>query len=135
MTHESDAEAFFKRWLAMLDALVPIDEYFKFLPDGDFEQWSYPDVEIHNANELAAFYQKTWGTIARQTNTIKSLSVARAPEGRFAVEATVDWEAATATGQTMARSLRYSMTVGTGSSAADSLAQHPKVFRYKIERT
>ncbi|MEM1390936.1 MAG: hypothetical protein AAGG45_07625, partial [Pseudomonadota bacterium] len=49
---EADAEAFFRQWLAMIDANTPLDAYLKYLPDGEFEQWSYTNAEIKNISEL-----------------------------------------------------------------------------------
>lgn len=129
-----DAQAFARQWLAMLDSLAPIDDYLKFLPEGDFEQWSYPDVDIRNADELKSFYQKTWGAIAKQSNTIRALTSQPAPGGRQQVDVDVHWQATTAAGASFGRDLHYTMVVGSGACAHDPSGAHPKVYRYKITR-
>ena len=52
MLSAEDATQFAHEWFALLDRLAPLDEYLKYLPDGDFEQWSYPEAEIKDLEHL-----------------------------------------------------------------------------------
>lgn len=128
------AEAFARTWLSLLDTLAPLDAYLKYLPDGDFEQWSYPEVEIKNVAHLAAFFEKTWGMIQSQSNQITGLSSVELPDGRVQVEVDVNWSATTSGGQVLARPLHYSLTIGAGASSGDTAGAHPKVHRYRMTR-
>jgi hypothetical protein len=134
MISGTSAEQFARDWLALLDKLAPVEEYLKFLPDGKFEQWSYPEVEIRDVEQLKAFFGKTWGMIQSQTNTIRAISATPIANERFQLEIDVDWEATLAQGQRMSRPLHYSMTIGRGVSAGDPNGSFPKVYRYAMTR-
>lgn len=134
MLSEQDATQFARDWLGLLDRLAPLDDYLKFLPDGDFEQWSYPEVEIKDVGHLKAFFDQTWGLITSQSNAITSLAVTPVPNGRFELAIDVDWRATTAQGQVFSRPLHYRITLGQGACAADPGGAFPKVYRYKMTR-
>jgi hypothetical protein len=130
----TSAKQFAHDWLELLDKLAPVDEYLKFLPDGNFEQWSYPEVEIRDLEHLKAFFGKTWGMIQSQTNTIKAISASPVANDRIELEIDVDWQATLAQGQQVARPLHYSMTIGQGASSGDPSGSFPKVYRYAMTR-
>ena len=134
MKSTQEAEQFVRQWLAMLDAKAPVEAFLKYLPDGDFEQWSYPEIEIRNVEHLKAFFAQAWGMIQQQTNAVTRLDASAIEGGRFQVETDAQWSATTVQGQSMARALHYSMTVGPGSSAHDPSGAYPKVYRYKMTR-
>jgi hypothetical protein len=134
MISGTSAEQFAHDWLALLDKLASIDEYLKYLPDGSFEQWSYPEVEIRDVEHLKAFFGKTWGMIQSQTNTIRAISASPISNDRFQLEIDVDWEATLAQGQKLSRPLHYSMTIGPGVSSGDPAGSFPKVYRYAMTR-
>ena len=134
MLSADNATQFAREWLALLDRLAPLDEYLKYLPDGDFEQWSYPEAEIKDLEHLQLFFSKTWGMIKSQTNTIKSLSALPTAGDRFRLEIDVDWAATLAQGQQVSRPLRYSITIGQGVSSSDPSGRFPKIHRYAMTR-
>jgi hypothetical protein len=129
-----DSVAFALTWLGLLDSLAPVQSYLPYLPDGDFEQWSYPEAEIKNTEQLKLFFAKSWGMITSQSNQITKLTVSPLQDGRSQIEIDVNWSATTANGQSFARPLHYSLTVGPGSSAADPAGVYLKVFRYQMTR-
>lgn len=129
-----DAKQFARDWLALLDRLAPVEDYLKYLPDGDFEQWSYPEVDIRNVEHLKAFFAKTWGMVTSQSNSITSLNASPDADGRVVLDILVDWHATLAQGQQVSRPLRYRMTVGEGACAADPNGAFPKVYRYSMTR-
>ncbi|MEH6404198.1 MAG: hypothetical protein V7750_12545 [Sneathiella sp.] len=126
------AETFMRTWLNMIDTNASPDEYLKFLPDGDFEQWSYPNAEIKDVAHLKAYFQQTWGMIKQNTNKVQNLDVDTLENGRFKIVTNVAWTAITAAKKTLASNLQYIVTVGSGTSAADPKGEYPKIFRYKI---
>jgi len=134
MISTTSAEQFARDWLALLDQLAPVEEYLKFLPDGNFEQWSYPEVEIRDVEHLKSFFSQTWGMIQSQTNTIRAISASPMADNRFQLEIDVDWEATLAQGQKMSRPLHYSLTIGPGVSSGDPSGSFPKVYRYAMTR-
>ena len=129
-----DAKRFARDWLALLDGLAPVEEYLKYLPDGEFEQWSYPEVEIKNVEQLKAFFAKSWGMVQSQSNSITSLSASPGAEGRVELDIVVNWQATLAQGQQLSRPLRYRMTIGEGACVADPKGDFPKVYRYSMTR-
>lgn len=129
-----DAKRFAHDWLSLLDRLAPVEDYLKYLPDGDFEQWSYPEIEIKDAKHLEAFFAKSWGMVTSQSNTITSLVASPSAQGRVDLDILVDWQATLANGQTMSRPLRYRMSVGEGACVADPAGAFPKVHRYAMTR-
>ncbi|MDI9334388.1 MAG: hypothetical protein QM533_08410 [Cytophagales bacterium] len=134
MKSAQDPETFARTWLGLLDSLAPVESFLRYLPDGDFEQWSYPDVEIKNTEHLKQFFTKTWGMVKSQSNQITQLTVSPLGNGRSQIEIDVKWSATTAQGQSFSRPLHYSLTVGRGSSLADPAGVELKVFRYKMTR-
>ncbi len=132
---EEEAEAFFRTWVGMIDANTPVEEYLKYLPDGDFEQWSYTNAEIKNVAELRAYFEAAWGTIKQNSNDILSIETADGEEGRVEVIANVDWTAVTADDHTIQMPLTYRVTVGRGASSNDVEGRHPKIFKYAIRPT
>lgn len=132
---EQDAEIFFRQWLAMIDAKAPLDDYLKYLPDGEFEQWSYTNAEIKNVEELRAYFEANWGAIKQNTNTVRTLKTNQLESGRIEIIAYVDWTAITAEDQTISMPLTYTLTVGPGASSDDPDGVHPKIYRYAIRRS
>jgi len=126
------AETFMRTWLTMIDTNAPVEDYLKFLPDGDFEQWSYPNAEIKDVAHLKTYFQKAWGMIKQNTNKVQDLDVDKLDNGRFKIVTNVAWTAVTAAEKTLASDLQYVVTVGSGTSAADPQGEHPKIYRYKI---
>jgi len=129
-----DAKQFAHDWLALLDNLAPVEEYLKYLPDGEFEQWSYPEVEIKNVEHLKAFFAQTWGMVKSQSNSITSLTASPDGQGRVVLDILVNWQATLAQGQQLSRPLRYQMTIGEGTCSADPSGAFPKVYRYAMTR-
>lgn len=127
------AETFMRTWLTMIDTNAPLDDYLKFLPDGDFEQWSYPNAEIKDVAHLKSYFQQTWGMIKQNTNKVQNVDVDVLENGRFKVVTNVAWTAVTATEKTLASDLRYTVTVGSGTSTADPKGEYPKIYRYQIK--
>jgi hypothetical protein len=134
MNSTQDAEEFVRQWLTMLDTKAPVEAFLKYLPDGDFEQWSYPEIEIKNVEHLKAFFAQAWGMIKQQTNAVTRLNANAVAGGRFQVEADAQWSATTVQGQSLSRALHYSLTVGPGASTHDPSGVYPKVYRYKMTR-
>lgn len=132
---QADAEAFFRQWLAMIDANTPLDAYLKYLPDGEFEQWSYTNAEIKNISELRAYFTATWGSIKQNRNVIETLTTQPVENGRTKIVAEVDWTATTGDDQTLNVPLIYMLTVGPGASSNDPDGQYPKIYRYAIRRS
>ncbi|MBL4906416.1 MAG: hypothetical protein JKX94_03115 [Sneathiella sp.] len=128
------SEKFMRTWLSMIDTNAPPVEYLKFLPDGDFEQWSYPNAEIKNVEHLKAYFKKTWGMIKQNKNTITDLDVKAEENGRYKITTNVNWTAITAAGDKLSSPLMYTVTIGSGTSQMDPNGEHPKVFRYQIKR-
>jgi|GEM_PF-4366173 len=126
------AETFMRTWLNMIDTNAPLDDYLKFLPDGEFEQWSYPNAEIQDVAHLKSYFQKTWGMIKQNTNKVQDLDVNKLNNGRFKIVTNVAWTAITTAEKTLASDLQYILTVGPGTSAADPKGEYPKIYRYKI---
>jgi hypothetical protein len=131
---EENVDAFFRNWLKMLDENAPVEEFYKYLVDGDFEEWSYPGVEIKNRQELEAYFNAAWGTIERQENKVESLDVTDQGNGTFQIVSKVDWSATTKDGKAVASRLQFTVTVGSGTSQADPDGKYPKVLRYKMIR-
>jgi hypothetical protein len=131
---EENVDAFFHNWLKMLDDNAPVEDFYKYLVDGDFEQWSYPGVEIKNRQELESYFKTAWGAIAKQQNKVESLDVADQGNGRFQVVSTVSWSAVSKDGTDVAAKLQFTVTVGSGTSQADPDGKYPKVLRYKMIR-
>ena len=131
---EENVDAFFRNWLKMLDDNAPVEDFYKYLVDGDFEEWSYPGVEIKNRQELETYFKTAWGTIAKQQNKVESLDIADQGNGRFQVVSTVSWSAVTKDGTDVAAKLQFTVTVGSGTSKADPDGKYPKVLRYKMIR-
>ena len=129
-----DAENFLRRWLGMIDANEPSYVFFKFMTDGPFEEWSYPDAEIRDIEHLKMFFEKTWGAFKRNRNVVMRIESQPEEKGRFRATADVDWEATMGTDQEIRRALRYSLVVGNGTSSRDPEGRHPKIFRYKVTR-
>lgn len=129
---KEEAEAFFHTWLAMIDANSAVEDYLKYLPDGEFEQWSYTNAEIKNVAELRAYFEASWGTIRKNTNVVESIETSEGENGRVDIKAQVDWTAVTADDQTINMPLTYTLAVGRGSSSADPEGQYPKIYRYAI---
>ena len=129
-----DAKQFARDWLTLLDGLAPVEQYLKYLPDGDFEQWSYPEVEIKNVEHLKSFFAQTWGMVKSQSNSIVSLTASPGARGRVDLDILVNWQATLAQGQQVSRPLRYRMTIGEGACVADPSGGFPKVYRYSMTR-
>ncbi|MEM9967604.1 MAG: hypothetical protein AAF755_05835 [Pseudomonadota bacterium] len=129
---EAAAEAFFRTWLGMIDAKAPVEQYLKYLPDGEFEQWSYTNAEIKNVAELRAYVEAAWGSIKQNTNVVKRIETVTEESGRVRIVADVDWTAVTADDQTINMPLTYTLTVGSGASSNDAEGAHPKILRYAI---
>jgi hypothetical protein len=129
---EEKAATFMRTWLNMIDTNAAPSEYLKYLPEGDFEQWSYPNADIKNVDHLKSYFQKTWGMIKKNTNKITNIETEKLPGGRVQILTNVNWTALTADGKTLNRDLKYTVTVGEGQTAMDPKGQFVKVFRYKI---
>jgi hypothetical protein len=134
MNSPEQAEAFLRQWLEMIDNGAPPAEFFKYLPDGDFEQWSYPDAEIKNLEHLQTYFSAQWGALRGNRNTVTRISAQAEPNNRFGVVADVDWEAETTAGDTIKRPLTYALVLGSGTSSRDPAGQFAKIYRYKITR-
>ncbi|MDI9408830.1 MAG: hypothetical protein QM523_06255 [Candidatus Pacebacteria bacterium] len=134
MNRTEKAEQLARDFLALLNRNAPVEDYLKYLPDGDFEQWSYPEVEIKNLEHLKGFFAQTWGMIKSQNNEITTITSRELESGRIELEVSVNWSAETATGQKFARPLHYQMTIMDGSSSGDPVGQFPKIMRYKMTR-
>ena len=129
---EMSAEAFMRNWLMMIDTNAPLNEYLKYLPDGDFEQWSYPNAEIKNVEHLKQYFQKTWGMITKNTNKINKLDAVKVGGNRYEIVANVHWKGDINEGKSITRDLLYTLTVGQGKSSTDPEGQYPKIYKYKI---
>ncbi|MEH6474284.1 MAG: hypothetical protein V7727_01290 [Sneathiella sp.] len=129
---EASAEAFMRNWLTMIDTNAPLNEYLKYLPDGDFEQWSYPNAEIKNVKHLQQYFQKTWGMVKKNTNKINDLDATKIKGDRYQILTNVHWRGDIADGKSITKDLLYTLTVGEGTSAADPKGQYPKIYKYKI---
>ncbi|MEM8537346.1 MAG: hypothetical protein AAGF56_05730, partial [Pseudomonadota bacterium] len=123
---------FFRTWVGLIDANAPVDAYLKYLPDGEFERWSYTNAEIRNVDELRAYFEAAWGTIKQNTNNVTNIDTFKEPNGRVRIVADVDWTAVTADGQTINMPLVYTVTVGVGASSNDVEGAHPKIFSYMV---
>jgi hypothetical protein len=134
MNSPEQAEAFLRQWLAMIDNGAPPAEFFKYLPDGAFEEWSYPDAEIRDLDHLQSYFKDQWGLLRSNRNIVTRISAAAEPGHRFRVVADVDWQAETTAGDTIRRPLTYALVLGTGTSSRDPAGQFPKIRRYKITR-
>lgn len=130
----ASSEGFMRQWLSMIDTNAPPVDFLKYLPDGEFEQWSYPNAEIKDVDHLKAYFKKTWGMIKKNSNEVKDLVVTPQEGGRFKIDAIVDWTAITAAGDKLSSPLLYTVTIGSGASAMDPDGNYPKVYRYQIKR-
>ena len=128
------ALAFLPEWLRLLDDVAPLDAFRKYLVDGDFEHWRYPDAAIHNVDELESYFNMTWGTIERNTSTITRLELVAKDQGRFLLTADVGWTGYLPGGETRTGPLRYTVEIGFGTSHHDTTGQYPKVYRYQMDR-
>lgn len=133
MMTKEQAATFFRTWLELLDTGAPPATFFKYLTDGEFEEWSYPGVKIANRQQLEAYFTSAWGSIREQHSAVEALDVTDLGDGTFTVHARVQWEAVTQKGK-VSSPLSFTVTVGSGTSALDPEGEHPKVLRYRMER-
>lgn len=134
MTKLAAAKEVATQFLALLDRNAAVADYLKYLPDGDFEQWSYPEIEIKNIDHLKQFFAQAWGMIKTQKNEVTNLVASEIGQGRVQVDVDVNWSAETAAGQKLSRSLHYCLVIADGVAAGDPTGAYPKIMRYKMTR-